>query len=82
MSEHETVFAACMATAAAAPDNAFLCVPPAPGRSYHPNGVELTYAETRERVLECQARYADHQGALAEAVKVGCKLGSHRSVAR
>ncbi len=59
MSEQETVFAAFMATAAAAPDNPFLCVPPAQGRSYHPDGVELTYAETRERVLECQTRYAD-----------------------
>ena len=59
MSEQGTVFAAFMATAAAAPDNPFLCVPPAQGRSYHPDGVELTYAETRERVLECQTRYAD-----------------------
>ncbi len=48
MSEKGTVFAAFMATAAAAPDNPFLCVPSAQGRSYHPDGVELTYAETRE----------------------------------
>ena len=47
MGGSETVFAAFMATAAAAPDNAFLCVPPAPGRAYHPEGVELTYAEAR-----------------------------------
>ena len=58
MGGSETVFAAFMATAAVAPDNAFLCVPPAPGRAYHPEGVELTYAEARERVLACQERYA------------------------
>ena len=33
-----TVFEAFMATAAAAPDRPFLCAPPAPGRSYHPDG--------------------------------------------
>ncbi len=53
-----TVFAAFMATAAAAPGGAFLCAPPAPGRPYHPAGVELTYAEVRERVLELRERYA------------------------
>jgi acyl-CoA synthetase (AMP-forming)/AMP-acid ligase II len=57
--QSDTVFAAFMATAAAAPDNAFLCVPPAAGRSYHPEGVELTYAETRDRVLACQKRYTE-----------------------
>ena len=52
-----TVFAAFMQTAAAAPDQAFLCVPPTPGRAYHPAGLELTYGETRDRVLELQAGY-------------------------
>jgi len=48
----ETVFDAFMATAREAPDNAFLCAPPAPGRAYHPGGVELTYAETRAAVAD------------------------------
>src|SRR6266496_5329895 len=46
----QTVFEAFMATAAAAPDNVFLCAPPAAGRAYHPDGVELTYGQTREAV--------------------------------
>ena len=53
-----TVFAAFMATAARAPDNAFFCAPPAPGRAYDPDGVEYTYGETRARVLELRERYA------------------------
>ena len=52
-----TVFEAFMATAAAAPDNVFLCAPPAPGRAYHPAGLELTYAETREAVLALRSVY-------------------------
>lgn len=58
MSEPRTVFEAFMATAAAAPDHVFLCAPPAPGRAWHPDGVEFTYAETRAAVLELRARYA------------------------
>jgi acyl-CoA synthetase (AMP-forming)/AMP-acid ligase II len=54
----DTVFDAFMETAAAAPDHAFLCAPPAPGRAYHPDGVEFTYAETRERVLALREAYA------------------------
>jgi crotonobetaine/carnitine-CoA ligase len=53
-----TVLAAFMATAAAAPDHPFLCVPPAAGRAYHPGGVELTYGRTREAVLGLQEAYA------------------------
>ncbi len=52
-----TVFAAFMRTADAAPGNAFLCAPPAPGRAYHPDGVEFTYVETRAEVLRLQAVY-------------------------
>jgi acyl-CoA synthetase (AMP-forming)/AMP-acid ligase II len=52
-----TVCAAFMQTAATVPDRPCLCVPPAPGRAYHPQGLELTYAETRDRVLELQAVY-------------------------
>ncbi len=47
------MFAAFMATAQSAPDNAFLCAPPAPGR-----GVEFTYAQTREAVVAMRERYA------------------------
>ena len=37
----ETVFAAFTGTAEEAPDDAFLCAPPPPGRAYHPHGAEL-----------------------------------------
>ena len=46
-----------MATAAAAPDHAFLCAPPAPGRAYHPEGIELTYAAVRAEVLLLREAY-------------------------
>ena len=51
----DTVFAAFMTTADAAPSAACLCAPPAPGRGYHEHGIELTYATGRnqiERVFE------------------------------
>src|SRR5436190_8742399 len=54
----QTVFEAFMATAAAAPDNVFLCAPPAAGRAYHPDGVELTYGETRQAVRGMREAYA------------------------
>jgi len=54
----QTVFEAFMTTAAAAPDNVFLCAPPAAGRAYHPDGVELTYGETREAVRGMREAYA------------------------
>jgi acyl-CoA synthetase (AMP-forming)/AMP-acid ligase II len=53
-----TVFDAFMATAAAAPDNVFLCAPPAPDRAYHAEGVEFTYAATQAAVLGLRDRYA------------------------
>jgi acyl-CoA synthetase (AMP-forming)/AMP-acid ligase II len=52
-----TVFAAFMATAEHAGSAPFLCVPPRPERTYHPAGIELTYAEVREAVLELQRAY-------------------------
>jgi crotonobetaine/carnitine-CoA ligase len=52
-----TVFAAFAETAAAWPDRAFLCAPPAPGRAYHPAGVELSYGQVHDRVQEVQATY-------------------------
>jgi acyl-CoA synthetase (AMP-forming)/AMP-acid ligase II len=53
-----TVFEAFMATAQAAPDNLFLCAPPAAGRAYHPDGIEYTYGQTREAVLALREIYA------------------------
>src|SRR5438552_5534670 len=53
-----TVFEAFMATARQVPDNTFLCAPPAAGRAYHPDGVEFTYAQTREAVLALRDAYA------------------------
>jgi crotonobetaine/carnitine-CoA ligase len=53
-----TVCAAFLATAAAAPDNVFLCVPPAAGRAYHPDGLELTYGETLAHVRRLGEAYA------------------------
>jgi crotonobetaine/carnitine-CoA ligase len=54
----QTVFDAFAATADAAPDHAFLCVPPAPGRAYHPDGVEIAYAEARAAVERLRRVYA------------------------
>jgi acyl-CoA synthetase (AMP-forming)/AMP-acid ligase II len=53
-----TLFEAFLATATAAPDHVFLCVPPSAARAYLPDGIELTYGEVRARVLELRARYA------------------------
>src|SRR5712692_3718302 len=53
-----TVFEAFMATARAAAENVFLCAPPAAGRAYHPDGVELTYGQTRDAVLKLRDVYA------------------------
>ena len=53
-----SVYEAFSATAQAAPDNAFLAVPPDPGRPYHPDGVEFTYARTDAEVGRMRERYA------------------------
>jgi acyl-CoA synthetase (AMP-forming)/AMP-acid ligase II len=53
-----TVFEAFMATAGAAPDHAFLAVPAAPGRAYHPDGVEFSYGRTRAETLRLRDVYA------------------------
>src|SRR6185503_15035723 len=53
-----TVFEAFVATAETAPGHAFLAVPPAPGRAYHPDGVELTYGQVHAEVLRLRQRYA------------------------
>jgi acyl-CoA synthetase (AMP-forming)/AMP-acid ligase II len=52
-----TVFDAFMATASAAPDHSFLAATPAPGRAYHPDGIELTYAAVRANVLRLREAY-------------------------
>ena len=54
----QTVFEAFMATATAAPEQSFLCATPAPGRAYHPDGVELTYGAVRAEVLRLRDDYA------------------------
>jgi acyl-CoA synthetase (AMP-forming)/AMP-acid ligase II len=54
----DSVFEAFMATAAAAPDHAFLAAPPAPGRAYHPDGIEFSYGQARDRVLALREAYA------------------------
>ena len=53
-----TVFDTFMVTAEAAPDSSFLCAPPSPGRAYHPDGVEYTYAQVRDEALALRERYA------------------------
>ncbi len=53
-----TVFDAFRATAEAAPDNAFLCAPPAPGRAYHPDGLELTYGQVLASMRPLRSVYA------------------------
>ena len=58
MGDGETVFAAFMATAAAAPDNPFLCVPPGAGRAAGADSVELSYRQSREEILACRDAYA------------------------
>ena len=53
----QTVFEAFVATASAVPAQSFLCVPSAPGRSYHPDGIELTYGAVRDEVLRTKRAY-------------------------
>ncbi len=53
-----TVWDAFVATAREAPSSAFFCSPPAPGRAYHPDGVEFTYGQTLERAATLRERYA------------------------
>jgi acyl-CoA synthetase (AMP-forming)/AMP-acid ligase II len=53
----ETIFEALQASAAAAPDNAFICVPK--GTSYAPDGLEWTYLEVMQRVAELVRRYEE-----------------------
>ena len=52
-----TLHAAFRAAAEAAPGNAFLAVPPRPGRDYDADGREITYGEARAEVEELIALY-------------------------
>ncbi len=54
----DTIFEAFMASAEAAPDNPFLCVPPLPGRAYDPEGSEVSYGAARDQVLALRDAYA------------------------
>src|SRR5947207_8121407 len=54
----KTVYDVFAGTAAAAPDHAFLCAPPAPHRAYHPVGVEYTYAQATAEVERLRVAYA------------------------
>ncbi|MCK1394522.1 AMP-binding protein [Bradyrhizobium sp. 1] len=53
----ETVFEVFQASAAAAPQSAFICVPK--GTSYAPEGIEWTYREVQQQVATLAARYAE-----------------------
>src|SRR5215471_8572183 len=53
----ETVFDTFDRTARAAPDNVFLCAPPAAGRAYHPDGVEFTYGQALAAAHELRSAY-------------------------
>jgi acyl-CoA synthetase (AMP-forming)/AMP-acid ligase II len=56
--ESATVWEAFRASAARWPDNGFLCAPAYPGRDYHPDGVEFTYAEIEREAERLRTRYA------------------------
>jgi acyl-CoA synthetase (AMP-forming)/AMP-acid ligase II len=53
-----TVWEAFSETAANVPAGAFLAVPPAPERAYHPAGLELTYGEVRAEAGRLRETYA------------------------
>jgi acyl-CoA synthetase (AMP-forming)/AMP-acid ligase II len=54
----KTVWDAFSAVAEEAPANPFLVVPPAPGRAYHPDGIELTYGAVHALAQGMRERYA------------------------
>ena len=55
-----TVYKAFRTTVAKYPDNPFLCVPAYAKRSYHPDGVEITYAEAAEEIERLRSIYRTH----------------------
>ena len=56
-SETRTVFAAFMASAEAWPERPFLHIPASAARAYNSGAVDLSYAQTRQRVLELKENY-------------------------
>ncbi|WP_340150190.1 AMP-binding protein [uncultured Sneathiella sp.] len=55
-----TVYEAFRTTLATYPDNPFLCVPAYAKRSYHPDGVEITYAEAAEEIERLKGIYGNY----------------------
>lgn len=53
----ETYYQAFARTADTKGGNAYLCIPPRVGRDYHPDGLELTYAQAHAAVRELKALY-------------------------
>jgi len=56
--EPATVWDAFGASAARWPDNGFVCAPAHPGRDYHPDGAELSYAQVKRGAEALRERYA------------------------
>ncbi|SLN44347.1 AMP-binding protein [Oceanibacterium hippocampi] len=54
-----SVYEAFLDSVGAAPGNAFLAVPPAPGRRYHPDGLELSYGEAHAAVEALKTAYGE-----------------------
>lgn len=55
---HGTLYDTFQRTVARWADRPAYAVPPMPGRSYHPEGMEMTWRETAEGVARMKARYA------------------------
>ena len=70
--EPTTVWQAFCVSAERWPDSGFLCAPAYPGRDYHPDGVEFTYAEVRRASERLKARYAAAGYGLGHRVALLC----------
>ena len=57
-SHYGTLYQSLQRAVARFPNNPAYCVPPMPGRSYHPDGWEITWAKTLEEVERKKAIYA------------------------
>ena len=58
ISEYKTLYHTLCDTVASYPDRAAYCVPPMKGRSYHPDGWEITWGQVLERVEAKKNVYA------------------------
>lgn len=56
--EASTVWDAFRQSAERWPDNGFICAPAYPGRDYHPDGIEFTYAQVKREAERLRERYA------------------------